>query len=280
MPGVEPAEEQETMTPAEAPADAVPEAAEAASGTDEAVAPSETEADAGGEEDETAADGAPAAADEADDFTPHASAGHTRLVTDQGLTADKYAVSKPWIESDRLSEEEEAEIDGIEIEYDMRREEIVPGMKAFQRKVAFKKNMIYTAILAVIAILYGQAVWTDPSYDMGKVFIGLSIFVIFMLWFMPYRHIQNTVKAIEAEPESYRLTVTPVGILIPDNGGSYLIRYASPEFSAVELANAFALCVSREKVFIVPKRCVLPEKFSEVRQMLKDGLKERYQEKK
>lgn len=263
------------MTAAEMPAEAV-------SGLEEAVASSETEPEieAVSDGEEVAGEDAVAGADEEDEFTPHAPSGHAKLVTDQGLTADKYAVSKPWIESDRLSEEEEAEIGGVEIEYDMRKEEIVPGMKAFQRKVAFKKNMIYTAILAVIAILYGQAVWVDPSYDMGKVFIGISVFVIFMLWFMPYRHIQNTVKAIEADPAQYKLTVTPVGILIPEGGGSYLIRYSAPEFSAVELENAFTLCVSREKVFIVPKRCVLPEKFSEVRQMLKDGLKERYQEKK
>ena len=271
MPEVAPAEGLETT------AETAMEAAEAVSGPEEAVASSETEPEI-----EAVSDGedTAAGADEEDEFTPHAPSGHAKLVTDQGLTADKYAVSKPWIESDRLSEEEEAEIGGVEIEYDMRKEEIVPGMKAFQRKVAFKKNMIYTAILAVIAILYGQAVWVDPSYDMGKVFIGISVFVIFMLWFMPYRHIQNTVKAIESDPAQYKLTVTPVGILIPEGGGSYLIRYSSPEFSAVELANAFTLCVSREKVFIVPKRCVLPEKFSEVRQMLKDGLKERYQEKK
>ncbi len=269
MPEVAPAEGLETT------AETAMEAEEAVSGPEEAVASSETEAEAVSDGEE-----AVAGADEEDEFTPHAPSGHAKLVTDQGLTADKYAVSKPWIESDRLSEEEEAEIGGVEIEYDMRKEEIVPGMKAFQRKVAFKKNMIYTAILAVIAILYGQAVWVDPSYDMGKVFIGISVFVIFMLWFMPYRHIQNTVKAIEADPAQYKLTVTPVGILIPEGGGSYLIRYSSPEFSAVELENAFTLCVSREKVFIVPKRCVLPEKFSEVRQMLKDGLKERYQEKK
>lgn len=275
MPEVAPAEGQETMTAAEMPAETAMEAAEAVSGPEEAVASSETEAEAVSDGEEAAA-----GADEEDEFTPHAPSGHAKLVTDQGLTADKYAVSKPWIESDRLSEEEEAEIGGVEIEYDMRKEEIVPGMKAFQRKVAFKKNMIYTAILAVIAILYGQAVWVDPSYDMGKVFIGISVFVIFMLWFMPYRHIQNTVKAIESDPAQYKLTVTPIGILIPEGGGSYLIRYSAPEFSAVELENAFTLCVSREKVFIVPKRCVLPEKFSEVRQMLKDGLKERYQEKK
>lgn len=216
--------------------------------------------------------------EEEDEFTPHAPTGHTRLVTNQGLTADKYAVSQPWIESDRLSEEEEAELSGIEIQYDMKKEEIVPGMKAFQHRVSFKKNMIYTAILAVIVVLYAQAVWTDPSYDTGKLFIGIAIFVMFMLWFMPARHIQNTVKAIESEAATYRLTVTPVGILIPDGDGKYLVRYSTPAMAVIELPNAFTICVSREKVFIVPKRCIPPEQMPEVKRMMKQGLQERYLE--
>ena len=36
--------------------------------------------------------------------------GQTKLVTDQGLTADKYCVSEPWIDSNCLSEEEEEEL--------------------------------------------------------------------------------------------------------------------------------------------------------------------------
>ena len=93
MPGIEPAEGQETMTAAEMPAEAV-------SGLEEAVASSETEPEI-----EAVSDGedTAAGADEEDEFTPHAPSGHAKLVTDQGLTADKYAVSKPWIESERLS---------------------------------------------------------------------------------------------------------------------------------------------------------------------------------
>ena len=263
MPEVAPAEGQERTPAAEMPAEAVsmPE--------EEAVLP-ETEPETG------AAPDGEEAVDAEDAFTPHAPAGHTRLVTEQGLTADQYAVSKPWLESDRLSEEEEAEIGGVEIEYDLKREEVAPGLRAFQRRVSFKKHMIYTAILLVVAALYAQAVWTRPDYDLGKVMFGISVFVLFMLWFLPWRHIQATVKAIESDPARFKLTVTPVGILLPEDGGQYLIRYSAPEFAAVELENAFTLCVSREKVFILPKRCVPPEKMDEVRQMLKDGLRERY----
>ena len=95
MPEVAPAEGLETT------AETAMEAAEAVSGPEEAVASSETEAEAVSDGEEAAA-----CAYEEDEFTPHAPSGHAKLVTDQGLTADKYAVSKPWIESDRLSEEE------------------------------------------------------------------------------------------------------------------------------------------------------------------------------
>ena len=91
--------------------------------------------------------------------------GQTKLVTDQGLTADQYSVSDPWIDSNRLSEEEEEELSGILVEYDMRKEEIVPGMKAFQHKVSFRKNLIYTVILSVLTVLYYQAVFRNPDYD-------------------------------------------------------------------------------------------------------------------
>lgn len=258
----------ERLTPEEE-TEAGKEAAETPA-LDETDAPPETDAA------EPAAEGAEDALTAEDEFTPHAPAGHTRLVTEQGLTADQYAVSKPWLESDRLSEEEEAEIGGVEIEYDLKREEVAPGLRAFQRRVSFKKHMIYTAILLVVAALYAQAVWTRPDYDLGKVMFGISVFVLFMLWFLPWRHIQATVKAIESDPARFKLTVTPVGILLPEDGGQYLIRYSAPDFAAVELANCFTLCASREKVFILPKRCIPPEKMDEVRKMLQDGLRERY----
>ena len=140
--------------------------------------------------------------------------GQTKLVTDQGLTADQYSVSDPWIDSNRLSEEEEEELSGILVEYDMKKEEIVPGMRAFQHKVSFRKNLIYTVVLTVLTILYYQAVLRNPDYDIGKVLGALCLFVILMIWYMPVRHIRNTVKAVESEHMTYRLEISEVGFLI------------------------------------------------------------------
>ena len=62
------------------------------------------------------------------------------------------AYPTPGLIPTRLSEEEEEELSGILVEYDMRKEEIVPGMRAFQHKVSFRKNLIYTVVLAVLTV--------------------------------------------------------------------------------------------------------------------------------
>ena len=205
--------------------------------------------------------------------------GQTKLVTDQGLTADKDCVSDPWIDSNRLSEEEEEELSGIPIEYDMKKEEVVPGMRAFQHKVSFKKNLIYTVILAVLAALYLQGIIRDPSYTTGIILFGLCLLVILMIWYSPEQHIRRTVKAIELEHMTFRLEVSEVGILILEESGKYLVRYSTPGVSVIELDNCFTVCVSREKVFVIPKRCIEPEKMDEIRRRMKDGLGDRYEDK-
>ena len=205
--------------------------------------------------------------------------GQTKLVTDQGLTADKFCVSEPWIDSNRLTEEEEEELSGIPIEYDMKAEEIIPGMRAFQRKVSFKKNVIYTAILAVLSGLYLQAIFKDPSYTTGMLMLALCIAVIAIIWVNPELHIRRTVAAIEQEHMTFKLEISEIGILILEESGKYLVRYSTPSVSVIELKNAFTVCVSREKVFIVPKRCIAPEKLDEIRQRMKNGLKDRYLDK-
>ncbi len=202
--------------------------------------------------------------------------GQTKLVTDQGLTADSYSVSDPWIDSNRLTEEEEEELSGILVEYDMKKEEIVPGMRAFQRKVSFRKNLIYTAVLAVLTVLYFQAVLKKPDYTIGMVLGGLCLLVILMIWYMPVRHINNTVKAIEAEHMTYRLEISEVGFLILEDSGKYLVRFSTPSVSVIELPVCFTVCVSREKVFIIPKRCVRPEDMDEIRRRMQQGLGDRY----
>ncbi|MCI8602080.1 MAG: YcxB family protein [Oscillospiraceae bacterium] len=216
--------------------------------------------------------------DEDRDETPSARrSGPAKLVTDQGLTGDKYYVSEPWVDSDELDEEEEEDFSGIEVRYDLRPEEAKAAMLAFQKKVLYKKNIFYSIILLILALLYLQAVIRNPDYAMGKALGVLSLLVIGLLWYLPFRHIQQTVKGIGASEDTFTIEISDVGFLIREEGGKYLIRYRTPTVSVVELAEVFVVCVSREKMFAIPKRCVPEGQMEEIKALMKGGLGEKYQ---
>lgn len=203
--------------------------------------------------------------------------GAAKLVTDQGLTGDKYYVSEPWVDSKRLDGEEEEELSGIEIRYDLRPEEARTAMKAFQKKTLFKKNIIYTVVLAILAVLYLQAVIRNPDYSMGKVLGVFSVLVIGLLWYLPARHISQTVKGIAQSNDTFTIEVSEVGFLIREEGGKYLIRYNTATVSVLELPEVFVVLVSKEKMFAIPKRCVPQERMEEIKSLMKQGLGDKYQ---
>lgn len=202
---------------------------------------------------------------------------HAKLVTDQGLTADEYAVSEPWVESDRLDEEEEEEISGYEIRYDLKPEEAAAAMKAFQKKVLFKKNLIYTGVLAVLAVLYLQAVIKQPDYTMGKVLCVFALVVIALLWYLPVRHIKQTSKAIGISSDTYTIEVSDVGFILREESGKYLVRYTTPTVGVLELEDVFVVCVSKEKMFAIPKRCIPEADMEEVKRQMQEGLGSKYE---
>ena len=200
-----------------------------------------------------------------------------KLVTDQGLNADEYAVSDPWIDSEELDEEEEEELSGYEICYDLKPEEAAVSMQAFQKKVLFRKNMIYTAVLAVLAVLYFINILRNPDYAMGKFLCVFSLVVIAMLWYLPHRHIKKTAEAVGLADSTYTIEVSDVGFILKEDGGKYLVRYTTPTVFVLELEEVFVVCVSKEKMFAVPKRCIPEEDMDTVKQQLKNGLGEKYE---
>lgn len=203
--------------------------------------------------------------------------GTSKLVTDQGLNADEYAVSDPWVDSEELSEEEEEELSGYEIRYDLKPEEATAAMKAFQKKVLFKKNLIYTAVLAVLAALYFVNILKNPDYAMGKFLCVFALVVIALLWYLPHRHIKKTAKAIGLTDSTFTIEVSDVGFILKEEGGKYLVRYTTPTVGVLELENVFVVCVSKEKMFAIPKRCIPAEDMDELKRQLKEGLGEKYE---
>ena len=196
-----------------------------------------------------------------------------KIVPGQGVNADKYDVSEPWLDGKRVDDS----VEGLGIDYDLKGEEVETALKYFQKKTIYRKNAIFTVILAVIAALYGQAIFKNPDYAMGYFMIVLAVAVIFMLWFLPARHIKSAASAADISEDTFHLEFCPGGLLLPQEDGRYLVGFDRPAMRAVEFPSLFLIVASKEKLFVLPKRCIPEEKQEALRELLREGLGARFE---
>lgn len=196
-----------------------------------------------------------------------------KIVPGQGVNADKYDVSEPWLDGKRVDDS----VEGLGIDYDLKGEEVETALKYFQKKTIYRKNTIFTVILAVIAALYGQAIFQNPDYAMGYFMIVLAVAVIFMLWFLPARHIKSAASAADISEDTFHLEFCPGGLLLPQEDGRYLVGFDRPAMRAVEFPSLFLIVASKEKLFVLPKRCIPEENQEALRELLREGLGARFE---
>ena len=206
---------------------------------------------------------------------PEDSVKEEKIVTPQGLDVEQYDVSKPWIDGEKV--EEEDELHGIKIKYDLAGEEVKKALKIFQRKTIFKKNVIYTAVLVILFVLYLDMLFKDPSSTTAKILAPLCVVVIAFIWYLPARHIKATAQAVELSHDTFHIEICSEGILLNEQSGKYLISYNKPTTKCIERKEIFVICVSQKQVFAVPKRCIPAEQLGEVTRLLKEGLREKYE---
>lgn len=197
-----------------------------------------------------------------------------QIVPGQGINTDKFDVSEPWLDGKRV----DGSVKGLEIAYTLRGNEVREALKYFQKKTIYRKNAIFTVILAVVAVFYAQAIFTDPSYTLGYIMLVLALAVIWFLWFMPARHIKSASEAADLNGEEpYRIEVCPQGLLMPKDNERYLVGFDRPAIRAAELPDMYLIIASREKLFALPKRCIPPADQQELERMLREALGPRYE---
>ena len=84
-----------------------------------------------------------------------------------------------------------------------------------QKKQIYKRNIIYTAILAVIFVLYLITVIRNPGYGLGMIMLALSAAVIVVIWMMAWRYRSSQAKAVSQVKEDFNMTVYENGIPRP-----------------------------------------------------------------
>lgn len=218
----------------------------------------------------------PAAEKPADPAAEKPAAGEKeeQIVPGQGINTDKFDVSEPWLDGKRVDDS----VKGLEIAYTLRGGEVREALKYFQKKTIYRKNAIFTVILAVVAVFYAQAIFTDPSYTLGYIMLVLALAVIWFLWFMPARHIKSASEAADLNGEEpYRIEICPQGLLMPKDDARYLVGFDRPAIRAAELPDMYLIIASREKLFALPKRCIPPADQEKLERMLREALGPRYE---
>ena len=146
--------------------------------------------------------------------------------------------------------------DGIEISYNLRADEVKKCLLLLQKEQIFKRNYIYTAVLAVIFILYLITVIQNPTYTMGIFMLALSAGVIVLIWMMAWRYRSSQAKAVSSVTEDFNMTVYDTGILVHQENGDFRALFSEPKFRIRELDDVFLLDLNRQRVYVLPKRCM------------------------
>lgn len=166
--------------------------------------------------------------------------------------------------------------DAIRIEYSFTGEEIKNGLRVFQRETMFKKNMIYTLVLAAFFGIYSfSAFQKDPN--------ALTIFICIMcisimafIWYMPWNHRRLTARAVDGAQDtlSFVMFIYPTGIRINEEKGSCAMQFGKEINKIAETEESFLFFAGKERLFVLPKRFVADEEA--VRGCLKAGMGGKY----
>ncbi len=163
---------------------------------------------------------------------------------------------------------------GVEISYNLQPEEVKRCLFLLQKEQIFTRNIIYTAILAVLFVLYLITVIRDPSYTMGIFMLALSAGVIALIWMMAWRYRSSQAKAVSSVKENFNMTVFDNGILVHQENGDFRALFSEPKFRVRELKDEFVLDLNRQRIYILPKRCMDEEQIKLLQQYFSGNLVE------
>jgi hypothetical protein len=149
--------------------------------------------------------------------------------------------------------------DGVEIIYNLRPEEVKKSLLILQKEQLYKRNFIYSGILAVLFILYLVTVIQTPGYTLGYFMLALSAGVICLIWMMAWRQRNAQAKSVTQVTEDFNMTVFDNGILVHQENGDFRALFSEPRFRVRELDDLFLLDLNRQRVYVLPKRCMSEE---------------------
>ncbi len=86
----------------------------------------------------------------------------------------------------------------FEKEYTVQRDEFIEGYDSFLKKFVYRKNYVYTAIFAVLAVVFIAAAVEDPSQYLAYLLIAVCVALAVRYWYNPRKMRNSIVDAYQA----------------------------------------------------------------------------------
>ncbi len=178
---------------------------------------------------------------------------------------------------EKLLRQYEAELDGVEVKYDLDPEELEDALKAFQKKTVYKKNIIYTVLLGTIAICFGTSAFLTPSNIMNYIISVGCLFIIFLIWNLLRQHIKAVKASTGAVKETFSAYVFSDCLFAgSQENGVNQVKFTKKSF-VIESKSGFVIGADSERLFLLPYRCMTDDEIQSLRDILKPAFGDRYE---
>lgn len=201
---------------------------------------------------------------------------HNAKISGQGLVADKFDDSPQIpVSSIELSEFEGKE--SFSVKYGFTAEEVKKALIIFQKNTIYKRNTIYSLIIAVLFITYLFQVIGGNQSKFGVFMCALTIAVLGMIWYFPLNHIKSIVKSVSAQDheEIYDICFYDNAVVVGENESKNVFYYKDGLIRAWETDSLIIIGYAKQRIFVVPKRCS-KEKTQGITDFLRKGLGKNY----
>lgn len=192
-----------------------------------------------------------------------------------GVETEEYDILPELDPHDDLKDEL-AQKEGIELTYSFNGEEVEEGLTVYQSAVLRKKNLVYSVILLAVFFVYMVNIIKNPGEAFSVFLATMCIAVLGFIWILPKLHVKKTAKAANLEELKFSMVVYDNCIKIGEENGSYIVAYNKEISNIFETANLYLICAGKERLFILPKRCVPRETEGKLQEIFKTAMAEKY----
>ena len=162
----------------------------------------------------------------------------------------------------------------VRLTYDLHADEVKKGLLLFQKKTIFRKNIVYSVLLAIIFVFYVIKVIVNPKDGLALFLSVVSVAVVAFIWLIPANHRSRTAKAIASAGDSFQLTVCEKGLVAGEGETASYMFFENEPVEVYQDTDMMIFSICKERIFLVPRRCVDDADWEEATALLKAGLSE------